>query len=452
MAKLLERRCSCCGHIYKHEDYPSYISICPKCMKDGFYEPYYTKDGIITCRIFLGEDTIGEMTSVTETSYIITSDRFDIHERIDDSLDPYLEATDMLYYMLRESNKVVRLKEKLKRQFLRENPNIIENDYLNLAFEQAIFEVMKRVYDKAMEQTQKSMEKTFFPGLTDKNKSSFYESEKGHWKRELKKIEKIRYVEGQKYDNLSGVFPDEFNGLKNERDDTKSNFESNKYNISIQNEHEIRTMDKLEICDAILNKQISSVHKISNSKFEDLYKEYDEYYASLIDSVNNSECSTDRFLLVFFDLFNFEDKFSLEWIYSFSDYAVKNNLTDDVFDRAKWLFASPIQTPNGALCMNRAFFLKKRFLSLLLECNDDEFARRLITYTLYVELIYSLKTYMINDSMLEKIPKSEWVDFIQKNYDLFSAFNRNKEWESKKRRKARSVFDKWGINENVKPS
>ena len=187
MAKLLERRCNCCGHIYKHEDSPSYISFCHKCMKDGFYETYYIEDGIKPCRIFLGEETIGEMTSVTESSYIITSDIFDIHERIDDSLNPYLEATNMLCYMLREPNKVVRLKEKLKRQFLRENPNIIENDYLNLAFEQAIVEVMKRIYDRAMEQTQKSMEKTFFPGLTDKNKTSSYDKEKQRLKRKLKK-------------------------------------------------------------------------------------------------------------------------------------------------------------------------------------------------------------------------------------------------------------------------
>ena len=58
MANLIERRCSCCGIIYKHEDYPSYISFCPNCMKDGFYEPYYTEDGIKPCRIFLGEDTM----------------------------------------------------------------------------------------------------------------------------------------------------------------------------------------------------------------------------------------------------------------------------------------------------------------------------------------------------------------------------------------------------------
>ena len=32
--------------------------------------------------------------------------------------------------------------------------------------------------------------------------------------RELKKIERFRYLEGQKYEKLSGVFPDEFKGLK----------------------------------------------------------------------------------------------------------------------------------------------------------------------------------------------------------------------------------------------
>ena len=189
----------------------------------------------------------------------------------------------------------------------------------------------------------------------------------------------------------------------------------------------------------------SKCKKVSNYEFEEIYKEYDCHFASLIDSVNSSGTSVDKYLCAIFDLFNFEDKFSLEWIYCFSDYAIKNNLTDDVFDRAKWLFASPIQTPNGALCMNRAFFLKKRFLTLLLECNDDEFARRLITYTLYVELSYSLKTYMINDSMLEEIPKSDWVDFIKKNYDIFSAFKRDKEWEPKKKIiTARHVFDKRG--------
>lgn len=344
MGIFIERRCSCCGNLYRYEEYPSYISFCPSCKRDGFFESCYTENGIMPCRIYLGEDIIGEVTSVAETSYIIISDRFDIHERIDDSVNPYLEATDMLLYMIKEPNKVIRLKEKIKRRFLRENPEIRYNDYLNLVFEQAIIEVMKRVYDNEMKKTEKSMEKAFFPDVTDKNKHSSYDKEKQHWKRELKRIKSFRYAEGQKLENLSGVFPDELKKLKNECDDTKSNFESNHYNISIQNAHEIRTFDELNICDAILKKRISSVKKVSNGEFEDLFKEYDDHYASLIDSVKDTNASEEEYLLVFFDLFNFEDKYSLEWVYSFSDYAVKNSLADDVFDRAKWLYASPIRT------------------------------------------------------------------------------------------------------------
>lgn len=114
------------------------------------------------CRIFLGEETIGEMISVSETSYIITSDKFDIHERIDDSLNPYLEIIDILYCMIREPNKVTSLKEKIKRQFLHENLNFEDTDYLNIVFVQAIIEVMKRVYDKEMEKLKNQWKRHFF--------------------------------------------------------------------------------------------------------------------------------------------------------------------------------------------------------------------------------------------------------------------------------------------------
>lgn len=155
MANLIDRRCSCCGNIYKHEEYQSYISFCPNCLKDGFFEPYYTENGIMPCRIFLGEETIGELTSVTESSYIITSDRFDIHEHIDDTVNPYPEAADMLLYVIKEPNKVMRLKERIKRKFILENPHFRNDELeaaLSLLSEQDIillFETSK--YDESVE-------------------------------------------------------------------------------------------------------------------------------------------------------------------------------------------------------------------------------------------------------------------------------------------------------------
>lgn len=446
MANLVERRCSCCGNTYKHEEAPSYISFCPNCKKDGFFEPYYTDNGIMPCLIFLGEETIGEMTSVSESSYIIISDKFDIHERIDDSFNPYLEAIDILCYMIIDPNKVTRLLEKIKRRFLRENPDINDNDCFNIVTVQAIVEVMKRIYDKEMRKNERTLEKTFFGNLIDRNNDQTYESEKQKLKRDLKNIEKFRYTEGQKLENLSGTFPEEFKSLKRESDKTKINFESNYYNISCQNAHEIKTLDKLAICKAILYNRISSVKKISVTKFEELYAEYDNYYADLIDNVSASGETADKYLSVMFDLFNFEDKFSLEWIYSFADFVVENNITDDVFDRAQWLYVSHIKTPHGAFCMNRSIFLKKKYLPELLKCDNMEFRKKIYDYALYVELVFALKKEMISDSMLEEIPKTEWVYFLKGNYDLFGAFNRDKYWIPEKIRMARKVFDKWCTN------
>lgn len=178
--------------------------------------------------------------------------------------------------------------------------------------------------------------------------------------------------------------------LKKEVDKTKSNFESNHYNISHQNVLEIKTFTKLEICEKILKKQISSGKKVSNTKFEDLYMEYDKHYSELIDNVNKKYASANNYLSAFFDLFNFEDNFSLEWIYCFADYAVKHIIDEETFDRGKYLYASPIETPNGDYCMNRSYFLKDEFLPIMLECdyNPLEFGRVLNEYTLYIELVY----------------------------------------------------------------
>ncbi len=145
MSEIIEHRCKCCGHIYKHNNDLSYIALCPNCKNDGFYLPYNTEVGIMPCRIFLGEEKIGKMISISKTCNKIVSDKFDICEYINDSPNPYLEAIDLMCYKL-EPNKLMRLKERLKRQYIRENTDISDNDNLNIVFVQAIVEVMKRVY------------------------------------------------------------------------------------------------------------------------------------------------------------------------------------------------------------------------------------------------------------------------------------------------------------------
>ena len=182
-----------------------------------------------------------------------------------------------------------------------------------------------------------------------------------------------------------------------------------------------------------------------------MYMEYDRHYFELIDTVTRKDVSENNYLSAFFDLFNFEDKFSLEWIYCFADYAVEHKVDEVTFDRGKYLYASPIETPNGAYCMNRSYFLKDEFLPIMLECDysPSGFGKVLYEYTLYVELIYGLKNEYISNEVLEKISRSEWIAFIKSNYNLLGAFNRNKEWTPKKISEARKIFLKWGIKQQT---
>lgn len=96
MGNIVERKCRHCGNVYKYEKVSSYILLCPRCKKEDFFEPCYTNNGIVSCRIYLGDKIIGEMTSDNEKNYNIKCTQYDINERLHDSTNPYIEAGDIL--------------------------------------------------------------------------------------------------------------------------------------------------------------------------------------------------------------------------------------------------------------------------------------------------------------------------------------------------------------------
>ena len=180
-----------------------------------------------------------------------------------------------------------------------------------------------------------------------------------------------------------------------------------------------------------------------------MYKEYDDHFKSIIKRASSSDISDDDYLFMLFDFFNFEDKFSLELVYSIADYAVKNDISGDVFDRAKYLYVSHLRSPKGITCMNRSFFLRKQYIQFLLKCNDYQFIYRLHKYIIYLELVFILKQYLITDKMIEEIPLSERVLFLKEKYNLLGEFNKDKEWNPKMIRIARKIFDRWSGKEAI---
>ncbi len=96
MGDIVERRCCRCGNKYKYEKVPSYILFCPRCKRFDYFEPNYTDNGIIPCRIYLGDEIIGEMTSENDNKYNVVCKEYRVNECIYGSTNPYLDAGDIL--------------------------------------------------------------------------------------------------------------------------------------------------------------------------------------------------------------------------------------------------------------------------------------------------------------------------------------------------------------------
>lgn len=96
MEDIVERRCCRCGNKYKYEKVTSYILFCPRCKRFDYYEPNYTDNGIIPCRIYLGDEIIGEMTSESDNKYNVVCKEYGVNECIYGSTNPYLDASDIL--------------------------------------------------------------------------------------------------------------------------------------------------------------------------------------------------------------------------------------------------------------------------------------------------------------------------------------------------------------------
>lgn len=349
-----------------------------------------------------------------------------------------------------ESNSVENLKSEIKEFILQIMPQLKDDEFLDIAIIQAIFECMKSIYDEEMIETKKSMEKTFFGVQIDRDKANSYDNNKQKLKRQLKAIEYYRFAEGEKIEKLSGIFPEDLKCLKKSSDKSKSNFDqSNQYNISSQNKKEIECFMQLEIYKKILNKQIVKKN-CTNGDFEDYYKKYDDYFIQRINSVLFHDTSPEEYLSVVFDLFNFEDKVSLEWLYSFADYVVENKIPQEKYVRAEYLYKSHITGPSGLMCMNRAPFLKKRFLSIMMTGSDFDYAISTVVYCKILEYILFIKRLKKLSDRLRGISKEEWVKFIKSEYDLLGLFEQNKIWEPKKIKIVRKIIDMW--NENIAPA
>ena len=351
----------------------------------------------------------------------------------------------MCFEASNNDNKVERLKEIIRESLFDDNKLLQEKEYTDIIINQCIFECMKEIFDNEMNATEKTLEQVLRKkGLSPEKDDYEYQRQKKKYLRLLKWDDYYRYKEGEHYVDLCGMMPKDYQTLK-KIDETNCllNKASGIYHISDQAEKELDAIIALSnIYESILEKRIVDTKKISNSTFEDYYNEYDNYFQKIIEETEKTNSSGKEYLSAIFDLFNFEDKILLEWLYRFADFVVNNNVSQYIYDRGSLLYQSPVRLPGNLICMNRAPFLKDIFLEPIFTSNDFRYRDIRNKYISCLKSIVNVKNWITSKGLLQMVDKIDWVIYIKKNYNLFKWFETKKEWTPQKIRAVRKFLEK----------
>lgn len=342
-------------------------------------------------------------------------------------------------------NAIENLKKIIKEEMLHGNQSFQDEKLLDIVIDQGIFESMKKIFDNEMETTEKTLEQVLRKkGLSPEKDDYEYQRQKKKYLRLLNWDSYYRYKEGERYADLGGIMPEDFKTLKkSDETNCQLNRESGIYHISDQAEKELDTLISLSnIYYSILEKRIVDTKKISNYTFEDNYNEYDNYFHKIIDEAKSSKLSDKEYLSAAFDLFNFEDKTSLEWLYRFANYVINNNISQYIYNRGALLYQSPVRLPGKLICMNRAPFLKDLFMEQVFTADEFKLNNIKNKYITCLKSIVYVKNLISSQGSLKNIDKNEWCEFIKENYNLFEWFELKKEWTPKKIRAVRKFLEK----------
>lgn len=94
MGNFVERKCAHCGNKYKYEAAANFMAFCPRCKKSDASECEYGYGPITPCKIYLGGETIGEVSGDSKIGYGLSVPMLEICQKL--GRDPLTEAANIV--------------------------------------------------------------------------------------------------------------------------------------------------------------------------------------------------------------------------------------------------------------------------------------------------------------------------------------------------------------------
>ena len=220
------------------------------------------------------------------------------------------------------------------------------------------------------------------------------------------------------------------------------------YRITEINFFELQNIHDLEIVKAIVERRIVSSKKISNSRFLELFEQYDAFVESLID---RSKVSDKDMVFSSLALFTFEWHYPIELFYFLSCFMEKEEIATVDQDTLLLLCGNvSVESRFGGWFSTESRMIKERIMisSVLFGKGADKFAREtlremfkevLVLVTKYKELKENYEGVLYKDWFRKESSIADWASFF-KYYNIFSIWQK-KEWTPKRIQKMRYLFE-----------
>ena len=218
--------------------------------------------------------------------------------------------------------------------------------------------------------------------------------------------------------------------------------------MTAMNFFEHNNIHDLQVIKAIVERRIVSVKKISNTTFEDIFREYDDFVDELAKRAKKSD---EDLVFSSIAMFTLEWKYSIEFFYLISKLMEEKEVESIDTDMIAMLCTRVwIESQFGGSVTTDSRMVKERQLFLFSFIDKDvNIGEKITLSNLIREIIVMVTQYkeasetkdggLYKDWFKEQSNIEDWASFF-KYYDIFDIWER-KEWSKRRIQYMRKLFD-----------
>lgn len=317
------------------------------------------------------------------------------------------------------------------------NLNALKNDYLSIedVIDFIIYEGVKAAYDDYA--PKKSLRQHMIENGLDTD------ADRRRFSRQIQYAQYYRDLQQERIVDRTGIEIDELSGKDMDNiDERMAGHELNDMQF-----FELNNMLNMPVLKKIMGHQITSSKKVSNKTFVELVDEYDKFVDGLKKGMDTPEKT----------LFNSEAYFTLDWHYNidiiyrivieaekhgyptFEPYNTRGIMGELVIQPTTEWFSEILTTE----C--RMVLKRKDMLKLVYDVKSEEREEFMYYLAEFYRLRKFIKSYSDRKSVVELVALTsleDRVDFIKNRQWVWDAHVGNKEWDAKRIKYAREIFEK----------